>query len=439
MNYIRKVCFYAVTLFALTANAQSFDKEKLDQFLDLIESNNQGMGSLAISKNGVVEYSRAIGFSSVEEKIEANENTLYRIGSITKTFTATLIMQLVEQKKLTLSDNISSYFPKLPNAEKITITHLLRHRSGIYNITNEPDFTEWMISKHSREQLFKKILSAEPVFEPDSKAEYSNSNYILLTLIIEDVEQKSYQEVLKESILDPLELKYSDFGDQIEIDKNEAYSYFLEDKTWQSVPESDISIPLGAGGIVSTPTELNFFFHQLFSGSLLNASSIEAMTQIEDRFGLGLLQVPFYSKKGFGHNGGIDAFASMAYYFPEDQVAVSYFSNGTVMPINDILVGALSIYFGKSYDLPTFRLVEREILEKYIGTYSSPAFPLDISIFLENDQLKAQATGQGAFTLETVTDKEFKYSAAGIKVKFDEEGSKMKFEQMGRSFELNKK
>lgn len=424
-------------LFALSSYAQDFDKEKLDKFLDLIESNDRGMGSLAISKSGNTVYQKAIGYSSVEEKKESDPQTQYRIGSVSKTFTATIIMQLIQENKLTLETKLAEYFPEIPNAEEIAVEHLLRHRSGIFNITSSPDFTSWMTSTFTKDQLLRKIKSFDPVFSPDDRAEYSNSNYILLTFITEEIEKDTYKEILSDRIVSSCSLERTKYGDKINEKNNEAFSYSWNGN-WSREVESDMSIPQGAGGIISTPSELNDFLNCLFTNELVTEESLKLMTKLKDGFGLGLLQVPFYSKKAFGHNGGIDGFQTMSYYFPKEEVAVAYISNGTVMSVNDLLIGVLSIYFGMDYQLPRFIDVDKDILKKYEGTYSSSSFPMDISIFVENGILKAQATGQPSFPLEAVDETTFKFSAANVLMTFQESG-KMRFEQRGAKFELSKK
>src|ERR1017187_1891193 len=125
--------------------SQNINKEKLDSLFDAISINNKGMGSIAVSKNGNILYSRAIGYASISdnEKIPSTIKTIYRIGSITKMFTATMILQLVEDGKIWLDDKLSKFFPDLPGHDKITISFLLHHRSGLHNFTDDKDYLEW--------------------------------------------------------------------------------------------------------------------------------------------------------------------------------------------------------------------------------------------------------------------------------------------------------
>ena len=163
----------------------NFDKTKLDNYFNALEQNNKFMGSVAVSKKGEVIYRKSIGFADVENNVKANDNSKYRIGSISKTFTAVLILKAVEEKKLKLSQTIDKWFPSLKNVKKITIEHLLRHRSGIHNFTNDKDYLTWNTQPKTEEKMVEIIAKGGSDFKPNSKAEYSNSNFVLLTYILE--------------------------------------------------------------------------------------------------------------------------------------------------------------------------------------------------------------------------------------------------------------
>jgi len=435
-----RTCYILMGLvtFFLGAQAQSFDKQKLDDLFDLIERQDQGMGSLSIFRGGQEVYQRSIGYSDLDKEIAADAYTIYRIGSISKTFTAAIILQLIDENRLALDTKLGKYFADLPNASKITIEQLLRHRSGLYNFTKSPAYLEWMENPKSRSELLEIFQQNGTVFEPGVKFEYSNTNYVLLSFIVEDVEQQSLSEVLKERITKKLQLNHTYYGGGIGDKPNEALSYTMKED-WQIATETDMSIPLGAGAIVSTPTDLNRFFHALFSGQVISKMSLQHMSKLMDNYGMGLFQIPFYERRALGHNGGIDGFQSSAAYFVDEEIGIAYLSNGLVMGINDILIGVLSIYFGKDYELPTFAQgieVEVEDLDQYLGVYSSDAVPLKITISLQGKQLMAQATGQGAFPLEAYDANKFRFAQAGIKMEFIPEDNKLILNQGGGSFEF---
>jgi CubicO group peptidase (beta-lactamase class C family) len=205
MAQLRFATLLALTLFT-AVRAQTLDKAKLDQFLDRLAEKNKGMGSLTLAKDGNVLYSRSFGYSQIDgnEKKPLNAETKYRIGSITKTFTAVMIFQLVEEGKLKLTDTLDKFFPQIPNAARITIGQILAHRSGIHNV--EADGS-WGMQPRTKDEVVARIAQGQPDFEPDARHLYSNAGYVLLGYIVEKVGGKPYQEALKERITSKVGLK----------------------------------------------------------------------------------------------------------------------------------------------------------------------------------------------------------------------------------------
>ncbi len=436
-----KLWFLSITfLISNIACSQDFDPKKLDSLLTIIEANNKGMGSISIFENGEKVYENAIGYANVGEKIGATPETKYRIGSISKTFTASIIMLLVAEDKLQLDNKLSTFFPGVPNADRISIEQLLRHKSGIYNFTSDPEYQNYLNQPMTREQMLEKVSSYESVFDPGEKTEYSNSNYVLLTLIAEKIENQDFADILTDRICTPCGLDDTYYGMEVSEERKEARSYTWN-QSWQDATETDMSIPLGAGALVSNPNDLNRFLVCLFNHQLVSEAGLDQMKQLENGMGLGLFQVPFYQKKGLGHNGGIDGFQTAAYYFPQDKVAISYFSNGVVMGVNDILIGALSIYFGKDYKFPEFTPaleLTSEALDQYLGVYSSASFPLKVTITKDGNKLIGQATGQPTFPLEAYESHKFRFEAAGLTLEFQPAESKMILRQGGGEHILTK-
>lgn len=426
--------------YSQTDHDLSFDRAKMDALFALIERNQKGMGSLSISKDGAEVYQHSFGYADLEDSIRASANTKYRIGSISKTFTAAIILKLIDEKKLTTETKLAKYFPAIQNSDRITIEQMLRHRSGLFNLTNAADYTSWMQQPKSRAELLEIIAKNPSVFEPDAKAEYSNTNYVLLSYIAEKIENEDFSKILKDRITTPLRLANTYYGGKIVPKNDEALSYTYFNR-WELASETDMSIPAGAGAVVSTPTDLNTFYCSLFDGKVISDSSLEKMTKLVDVFGMGMIQIPFYERKAFGHTGGIDGFRSMAAYFPDEKVSIAYTTNGMVMPMNDIMIGALSIYFGKDYSLPEFKeplKISPGQLDLYVGTYSSPGFPLKVTISRKDSTLIGQATGQPSFQLEAYEPYKFKFDAAGLKLEFVPKENKMILLQGGGRFELTR-
>ncbi len=423
------------------ACSQNINKIKLDNYFKTLEENHKMMGSFAIAKDDKIVYTKTVGFSDVETNQKANENTVYRIGSISKTFTAVLVMQTIEEGKLKLSDVLKTYFPKVKNSEKITIENLLRHRSGIHNFTDDvAEYYSYNTKPISQADLVAKILKSGSDFEPNSKYSYSNSNYVLLAFILEKIYKKPYASLIEERISKPLGLKLTKVGEKIDTKKNAANSYsFLENK-YEKSDETDMSIPVGAGNLVSTPSELLQFMIALANGKLVSKESLKNMQNYQDHYGLGIFEVPFNQKMGFGHNGGIDDFNSVLYYFPDGKVSFAMITNQSNFDNNQISINALKSAYGTDFDIPSFKTVEvaEADLKKLEGTYSNPNFPIKLTIFVKNGQLFGQGTGQQEFPLVATSKTSFKFDMAEIEMNFVPEKKQMNFSQMGNQLVFTK-
>lgn len=422
---IRAFSILAILLIStISISAQkNFFKNKMDKYLKSLEENNKAMLGLAIAKDGKIIYDNYIGFASKSDNIQNSEKTIFRIGSISKVFTSTMIFQLIEEGVLSLDTKLAEFFPDVKNSKIITISNLLNHRSGIHNFTNDPDYFNYNTEYKSKAEMLVKIAKLDSDFEPGTEASYSNSNYVLLGYIIEEITNSTYTEQLNERIISKIGLSSTNFGKKIDVKSNDAESYSFEENNWIKSSETDMSIPHGAGAVVSSPIDLCKFIYALFNGNLVSDESLSKMKEIHDNYGRGLFQYPFYDKKGFGHNGGIDGFHSHVSYFPEDNLSLSVTANGLNYNMNDILIGALSIYFNRDFEIPDFSKkpveLKTETLEKYTGKFVSEQLPLDITLMVEDGKLYGQATGQSAFLLTPYSEKEFRFSKAGIVILFE--------------------
>ncbi len=403
-----------------TGFSQNFDKTKLDKYFNALEESNKFMGSVAVSKNGTLIYTRSIGLADVENKVKATEKSKYRIGSISKSYTTVLILKAVEEKKLALNQTIDKWFPNIKNAEKITVRHLLSHRSGIHNFTDDKDYLTWNTQPKTEKEMVEIIAKGGSDFLPDSKAAYSNSNFVLLTYILEKTFAKSYSALIQEYIAQPIGLTHTYVFGKINPANQECKSYRFMG-TWQPEPETDFTVPLGAGAIISTPAELTKFADALFGGKLLSAESLETMKTIKDRYGIGLIQIPFYNTVGYGHTGGIDGFTAVYAHFPDDSISYALTSNGTNFNNNNISIAVLSAIYDKPYDIPVFIKynLKPEDLDKYLGTYASEQVPLKITFTKAGSTLIAQGTDQPAFPLEATEKDKFKFDQAGAEFQFN--------------------
>ncbi|MBD2757435.1 serine hydrolase domain-containing protein [Spirosoma validum] len=434
-----KLIFTTILILALFAAgyAQTLDKAKLDQFFDRLAEKNKAMGSLVIAKDGNVLYGRSIGYSQINETVKnpLTLETRYRIASITKMFTAVMILQLVEEGKIKLTDTLDKFFPQIPNASKITIAQILAHRSGIHDSLIDrnlrPSSSRSAITK---DELLALIAKGTSDFEPDSKHAYSNSGYTLLGLILERLTGKPYEELLRERITAKIGLKdtYTATGN-IDVNKNEALTYTNLGE-WKQVPETHPSILFGAGSIVSTPTDLAKFIQALFDRKLISQESLNQMKTIQDGDGLGMEPFTFDGKTFYGHTGGGDNYGAWLAYLPEEKLAIAYTTNAKVYPVKTIMNGIVDIYYNKPFQIPTFEsvAVSPETMDKYAGAYSFPGAPAKFMITRDGATLYAQPPGQSAIPLEATAQDKFRIESVGIVIEFDTAKNQMMIIRNGR-------
>lgn len=438
--------FLLISLSILTSAigfSQSFKSEGLDSLFQLLDKKNKFMGSIAVSKNGKLLYSNTIGYADIEHLLKADYNTKYRIGSISKMFTASLILKAIEENKLSINQPLNRYFPEIKNSAKITIEHLLNHKSGIYDFTNDKNYLSYNTEFKSEKQVIAIIADGKSNFEPNSKVLYSNANFIILSYILEKIYKTGYEEILRTKIIKPLRLKNTYYGNKIQIQNKESYSYHYGNN-WNKSPETDLSIPMGAGGIVSTTHDLTAFIEQLFKGKIISHKSLSLMKAGTDfhgiGIGMGMLAYTTYEKKNYGHNGAIDDFKSVLHYFPGEKLSIAITSNGSVYPIDSVLSCAFSSYFNKAFTMPTFTYLEvkPEVLELYTGQYASLQIPIKITISKNEKKLWAQVKGQPAFPLEATAENSFKFEQAGLVLEFNSGKNQMILKQGGQEFLFTK-
>jgi CubicO group peptidase (beta-lactamase class C family) len=424
---------FTLALFCfVTCIAYTQDYKQLDTLLETLSNNTKIMGNLSIIRNGAPVYDKSVGYRRFSEgnKTPSNTNTKYRIGSITKTFTATLIFQLIDDGKITLDDKLSKYFPDIKNASNITIHHLLTHRSGLYNITNADDIGEWIYKPSTIEMMLSRIRKQDTVFNPGEKNEYSNTNFLLLGYIIEAIENKSLETVLTERIIEPLNLKQTYYGHKIEVNNNECESYQYRNETWSKSPETEMSNPGGAGAIVSSSKDLTLFMDALFNNKLMSAKSFKTMiTPYSDDYCSGLFYSQVEGQTIYGHDGSIDGFHSMLIYIPEHKIGVAFTANALNYSKMAIMLHAVSVSLGKTIVIPTFNTIAltADEVKQFEGIYESKALPFDLVFEAHGTILKGAPEASNLKELVATKKNEFRFDTLGIIIKFNPEEQTLLF------------
>lgn len=412
------LCIFLLFLNPLAA--QELHLNKVDSLLRNLEVNNKAIGSVSIFKSGKEVYNRSFGQKNID-KLKLDKNYIYQVGSITKLVTSVLVFKLIDNNKLSLETKLSSFFPEIPNANVITIKNLLNHTSGLADYVFKDGNEVWLKQKVSHQEILNEIIKQGILFQPNESVKYSNSAYYLLARIVEKLYDMDYNKIIQKEISKPLKLK--NFSSYVQKNKNVLKSYFY-DEEWKELKDFDFSNVIGVGDISSTMQDLNVFINNLFNGKLITKHSLELMKPYSadsGYYGLGMYKIPFKDCIFIGHGGDTYGTHTLLGYNIEQDLSISLALNGTVISYNDFYIAVVDNLFGKSFDFVfnSFMKVDEKELEIYNGIYSNRELPLDLSIFVENGVLKAQATDQEAFLLDCYEKDKFLNDANGIKIHFE--------------------
>jgi CubicO group peptidase (beta-lactamase class C family) len=371
---------------------------RLDEVARSYTPGNAFMGSVLVVQGDKVLLDKGYGMASLEWSIPNSPETKFRLGSLTKQFTATLILLLQQDGKLNVADPVSKYLPDAPKSwEKITIANLLGHTSGIPNFTSDKGFSTWSANAHTPAELIAFFRDKPLDFEPGAKFDYSNSNYEVLGVVIEKVSGKAYRQMLRERLFDPLGMKDTGLDDDELVLPKRAQGYAQSPFGLVVARSESMSVPWAAGSVYSTTGDLLKWEHGLFGDKVLSEASLKAMTTPgKGGYGYGLGIDPKDGYRVISHGGGIEGFNTELTYVPEKQIAVVVLAN-----VNGVIPGALAgqlldVTLGKTVILATERkevTANKEQLAKFVGAYElAPEFSLIFA--MEGDVLTAQGTGQ---------------------------------------------
>jgi CubicO group peptidase (beta-lactamase class C family) len=388
LNRSRHIALVLALLFsvvqALSAQAVAEQPEPLaDQIERLLteaypDADAPGAALIAID-DGVVVYRGARGMANMELGIPLSADQVFRLGSITKQFTGAAIMMLEEQGKLAVSDPITKYLPNYPtHGHTITIEHLLTHTSGIYNYTNIPGYFENRVrSDLSTQELVEVFQDLDMDFAPGERWNYSNSGYVLLGAILEEVTGESYADFVQENIFEPLGMHDSHYGGP-QLIPGRVAGYVQDGEGYVNAPYLSMTQPHAAGSLLSTVDDLTTWHAALASGELISPESYQRMTSPfmlnsgeASEYGYGFNVAEIRDMKAIHHGGGINGFVTFALWLPEEEIYVAALSNipgvGAGPGQLSLKVGALLA--GNPY--PEFQRVElsEEILARYVGVY----------------------------------------------------------------------
>jgi CubicO group peptidase (beta-lactamase class C family) len=371
---------------------------KADEFVSALAKQNKFSGVVLIARDGQPLFHKAYGMANLEWGVANTTDTVFRLGSVTKQFTAAGIAKLEDSGKLKVSDKACAYLPSCPESwRNITIYQLVTHTSGIHNFT---DVREYDASKRAPSRLDAqlKLIAGMPLdFDPGTKMNYSNTGYLLLGQIIEKASGMKWEDYLRKEIFLPAGMTQTRADSDTEVIPRRASGFIGNGGKPRNADFIDMRIPGAAGALVSTTGDLLKWDQALYNEKLFPATTIARLFQPEkNNYAYGWMIENFAGKKMIGHGGGIDGFVTNISRFPEDKTLIVFLCNQMDSDI-PTLRGLVDLAFGRQVEIPRERKeieLDSSLLDEYVGKYQiAPTFIL--SITRDGKQLLTQATGQG--------------------------------------------
>jgi CubicO group peptidase (beta-lactamase class C family) len=383
-------------LAALTLAAQTPIQNAM-AYMAATAKDNAFMGTVLVAKDGKVLFSNGYGFANLEHNVPNTPDTKFRLGSLTKQFTAVAILQLEEQGKLKVTDPACNYLPNCPATWRpITIHHLATHTSGLFNFTEDPDHDRTTVLPSPPAKSLEKIRDKPLRFDPGTKFEYSNSGYVALALVIEKASGETYAGYMQKHIFTPAGMQNSGHDDHTPILPNRATGYQGAGKSLRHAPYHDMTIPIGAGDLYSTVQDL-LLWDQALRTDVLLKSRAKLFTPEKENYAYGWEVTRLFNRPIHTHDGGINGFSTIILRFPGDNLVSIVLSNNASPVTGKIGRGLAAIFLGEKFDIPKIRsaiTLPAESLDRYLGKFALAPTAI-MSITREGSQLFTQLTGQG--------------------------------------------
>lgn len=384
---------------AALAAAQPATVERLDQQVRGYSANERFNGAVLVAKDGKIVLSKGYGLANAEWNEPVTPDTKFRLGSITKQFTAMAVLLLSDQGRLKVDGPVCQYVDPCPEAWKpITFHHLLTHTSGIPNFTAFKSYTKKMSQPSPPAETLKRFLNEPLDFAPGSKFSYSNSGYVVLGYIIEKVTGGPYADFLRKHIFDPLGMHDTGYDDTVTVLPRRAAGYTRVAGQLRNAAYLDMTIPHAAGSLYSTTLDLMKWDEALTAHKLLSPESYKRyFTPVLNNYAYGWEVKTEDGVEQINHSGGINGFSTRIVRVPSRHLLVVALDNVLPGQPDRLAQDLVKLMLGQTLPVPE---VQKEIhlsssaLEKLVGNYAlSPTFIMAVT--LEGSQLMTQATGQG--------------------------------------------
>lgn len=401
---------------------------QLDAVMTSVFAPDQPGAAAIVVKDGTVVYRKAIGMASMELGVPLQPDTVFRLGSITKQFTAAAVMLLVEDGKVALTDPIEKYLPGYPTqGHVITVEHLLTHTSGIQSYTDIPG---WFPTKIRSDLSLLELIDGfkkEPMqFGPGARYAYNNSAYVILGAVIEKASGTTYEQFLTTRIFTPLGLTRTFFGSNEPIIRGRAQGYTEEKGVVRNAAYLSMTQPHAAGSLVSTVDDLATWDAALVAGKLLKPESLQKMATpytLKDGsrtgYGYGLQVGTLRGREAVEHGGGIHGFATYALSLPADRVYVAVLANSDVpkAPPGYLAKRLAAIALGSPFPERTAITVDPSVLARYTGVYEGKSGRRTVTV--DGGKLYTQRGGGPKAEARPFSTTEFFYDKSLTHLRFE--------------------
>ncbi len=427
LNALAALSLTAVPALAQSPNAAAPDPARMDQVVRASADQNVFMGSVLVARNGKILLDQGHGFANLEWRVPNTGDTKFRLGSLSKQFTAVAIMRLYEQGKVDLDAPVKTYLPDAPAAwDKVTTRNLLSHTAGIPNFTNLPDYASLQTRPATLTSLIDRFRDRPLDFQPGEGYAYSNSGYVLLTAIIEATSGQAYAPFVTQTLFAPLGMTDSGYDSHEAILANRASGYSPTEDGIVNADYIDMTVPQGAGALYSTTHDLLKWEQGLFGGRLLKPESLTILTTpVRDNYAMGLIVSQTDGRTLIRHNGSIDGFNTYMAYDPADRTTVVVLGNLNGDAPDKLGAALVTLARGGTVTLANERqalALAPDKLQAYAGVYElAPTFAITVSV--SGGKLMAQATGQQAFEMTAEARDAFFLSTVDAQITFDRDAA----------------
>ncbi|MEM6993351.1 MAG: serine hydrolase domain-containing protein [Myxococcota bacterium] len=401
-------------------------------------------GFVLVAEKGEPVYARGFSYADRAGQRVADADTNFRVGSVTKQFTAAAILELEERGKLSVTDPVSKHFPDWPRGDAITIHHLLTHTAGMWSYTSDFAFMKERIARPYTTEEMLALFRDHPLdFEPGQAWSYSNSGYVLLGAIIEKVHGKPYADAMHELVFEPAGLSRTMVGDAPSLGNRAlGYTRSTEESVASAAP-IDMSVPHGAGAVRSTPNDLVAWHAALGDGSVLGKDALAKLyTPDKNNYAYGWIITEFAGQSVIAHNGGINGFGTFYMRVPEDDVVVVAWTNVEGFDVDAVGKAAMGAAYGNRPEPPEEpppKPVDAALAAGLVGSWamdetskkllSGLGLPSDVIealstavVMKAGDTIAMRVGAQDAVRLYQASDTELFAKIGGVRVTWDPPG-----------------